>query len=275
MSLTAFAPLPSRIIRSADGTPIAVFTRGQGPPVVLVHGTTADHLTWRVIGPLLAARRTIHAIDRRGRGASGDGPGYAIEREFEDLAAVVDAIGADLGRPIPVVGHSLGGRIALGAAGRTGAIARLVAYESAPAPPGSSYETAGLVDRLRAHLERGDREATLATFMAEVVGMTDADLERFRSDPVWPLRVAAAHTIVRELEAAGSAAASLDALGGVAVPVLQVLGGASAPIFGRSVRALDERLARGSIVTIEGARHAAHHTHAEAFVAAVEAFLDG
>ena len=270
-----FAAEPSHIVRSADGTPIAVFALGQGPPVVLVHGTTADHLTWRMSGPLLARRRAIHAVDRRGRGASGDGPAYAIEREFEDVAAVAEAIASGHGAAVPVVGHSLGGRIALGAALRTPAIERVVAYESAPEPPGATYEPEGLVGRLREHLGRGDPAAALATFMTEVVGMGPDDLARFRADPVWPLRVAAAHTILRELEGAGAREASLEALGAVEVPVLQVLGSASAPVFGSAVRALDARLADGRIVTVEGARHGAHHTHAETFVAAVDAFLDG
>jgi pimeloyl-ACP methyl ester carboxylesterase len=271
---TAFPAAPTRIVRSRDGTPIAVFTIGSGPPLVLVHGTTADHLTWRVSGPLLARHRTLHALDRRGRGASGDEPDYALEREYADLAAVVERVADEHGAPVPVVGHSLGGRIALGAAGLTRSIDRLVVYEGAPAPPGASYEAAGLVGRLRERLERGDRDGMLSLFMTEVVGMSEADLERFRADAVWPLRVAAAHTIVRELEAAASPAASLDALGDVRVPVLQVLGGASTPIFGVAVRALAARLADGRVVTIDGAKHAAHHTHAEAFVAAVEAFLD-
>lgn len=272
--MSALPTAPTRIVASADGTPIAVFSMGSGPPLVLVHGTTADHRTWRVSGPLLARRHTIHALDRRGRGASGDAAEYAIDREYADLVAIVDAIAAESGGSVPVVGHSLGGRIGLGAATRTSTIDRLVVYEGAPAPPGDSYESPGLVPRLREHLAQGDPAGTLATFMTEVVGMTEADLDRFRADPVWPLRVAAAHTIVRELEAAASPAASLDVLGVVAIPVLQILGGASAPIFGASVRALDDRLRDGSVVTIADARHAAHHTHAAAFVAAVEAFLE-
>ena len=121
-----------------DGTPIAVFSAGAGRPLVLVHGTTADHRTWRVVGPDLATRWRLHAIDRRGRGDSGDeDPGhYAIEREFDDLAAVAEALAAEAGGPVDVVGHSLGGRIALGASLRTAAIRRIVAYEGAPLADG-------------------------------------------------------------------------------------------------------------------------------------------
>ena len=88
-----------------------------------------------------------------------------------------------------------------------------------------------------------------------------------------PTRVAAVHTTLRELEGEASAAASLDALGGVRQPVLQILGGASAPIFRQATEALDARLADGRIVVIDGARHAAHHTHVGAFVGAIREFL--
>jgi pimeloyl-ACP methyl ester carboxylesterase len=105
--------------------------------------------------------------------------------------------------------------------------------------------------------------------------MDDAAMARFRADPVWPLRVAAAFTIPRELDAERSPAASLEALGGVRVPVLQLLGTASRPAFRDATVALDARLAHGSVERIEGAAHAAHHTHPDAFVDAIEAFLDG
>ena len=265
---------PSRVVESADGTPIALFASGSGRPLVLVHGTTADHTTFRVVGPRLAASRTVVAMDRRGRGASGDTPPYAIEREFEDVAAVADALAADAGHPIDVVGHSYGGRAALGAALLTASVGRVVCYEGAPTPPGASYHPPGIEERLRAHLAVGDNDAALAAFMGEVVGMAPADLAAYRADPVWPVRAAAAGTILRELEAEQDPAASLDRLGAVRQPVLQVLGGASLPVFRAATEALDRRLADGRIVVIDGARHAAHHTHPDAFVAALEAFLD-
>jgi pimeloyl-ACP methyl ester carboxylesterase len=265
---------PSRFVRSQDGTPIAVFTSGAGPSVVLVHGATADHTTFRVVRPLLEAVFTIHAVDRRGRGASGDTTPYEIAREFEDVAAVAETVARETGGPVDVVGHSYGGRCALGAALRTDAIRRVVCYEGAPAPPRHSYQPDGIRERLRSLLDAGDKPAVLATFMQEVVGMSEADLERFRADPVWPARVAAAGTILRELDAETSPAGSLEALGGVRQPVLQILGGASRPAFRVATTALDARLAHGEVLVIDGARHAAHHTHPDDFVTAVRGFLE-
>jgi pimeloyl-ACP methyl ester carboxylesterase len=262
------------VVRSPDGTGIAVFDLGgTGRPVVLVHGASADHTTWRVTGPRLARDRHVLAIDRRGRGASGDTGPYSIEREFEDLAAVADALQASLRNVVDIVGHSFGGRVALGAALRTSSIRRLVVYESAPPVADDAYQPPGLVERLRGFADAGDGDELLATFLLEVVGMSRADLAAYRADPIWPTRAAAASTIVRELEAEASPAASLAALGRVRQPVLQVVGGESRPAFQRATRALHDRLAHGTVVTIPGARHGAHHTHAAAFVAAIDAHL--
>jgi pimeloyl-ACP methyl ester carboxylesterase len=265
---------PARFVASADGTPIAVFSAGDGPPLVLVHGATADHTTWRTSGPLLAARHTTHAVDRRGRGASGDAPDYAIEREFEDLVAVVEGLAAESGGAVDVVGHSYGGRIGLGAALLSPRIRRLVVYEGAPPPAsGRGYQDDGALPRIEALVAAGDRDEALAAFMGDIVGMPEAELAAFRADPIWPRRAAAVETTIRELRAEVGPAASLHALGRVRQPVLQILGGASSAVFGEATRALDARLRSGRLVTIEGARHAAHHTHAPAFVAAIEAFL--
>lgn len=286
-------------VRSRDGTPIAVFavptpvaagahgpavggppdgrsttTARARPPLLLVHGATADHTTWRVVGPRFAVTRQVFAMDRRGRGASGDAPDYAIEREFEDVAAVAEALGyAEAG--LDVAGHSYGGRCALGASLLTPAIRRLVVYEGAPVPPGISYRPPGLVDAVRAALARGDSDAALSTFLAGIVGMSDAALEAYRRDPVWPARVAAAHTILREIEAEATDPASIDGLAAVRAPVLLILGSISRSPFRIGTDALAARLRDARVAVIDGAAHAAHHTHAPEFVTLVEAFLDG
>ena len=269
---------PARVVRGPDGAPIAVFERGSGRWLVLVHGATADHTTWRTSGPLLATRHRLAEMDRRGRGASGDGPAgapYAIGLEFDDLAAVAEALADASGGPVDVVGHSYGGRVALGAALRTEAIRRVVCYEGAPPAAGVGYqdEDAGALRRVERLVAAGDRDAALETFMQVIVGMPAEELAAFRANPIWPRRAAAVDTTIRELRAEVDPSAGLEALGAVHQPVLQILGGASAAPFAAATWALDARLAHGRVVTIAGARHAAHHTHATEFVAAVETFL--
>jgi pimeloyl-ACP methyl ester carboxylesterase len=266
--LPAVAASPSGV---SSGSPAGA---ARPPALLLVHGATADHTTWRTVGPAFAGRRRVLAIDRRGRGASGDAATYAIEREYDDVAAAAEALAAATGSPIDVVGHSYGGRVSLGASLRTPSIRRIVVYEGAPVPAGMSYRPPGMVEAVREALDRGDNEAALATFLAGIVGMSEAGLDAYRADPVWPTRVAAAPTILREIEAEASAAASLDALGGVTAPVLLLLGSISRSPFRIGTDELAARLANVRVVTIAGAAHAAHHTHAAEFVRTVEAFLD-
>jgi pimeloyl-ACP methyl ester carboxylesterase len=189
------------------------------------------------------------------------------------VAAVADALADASGQGVDVVGHSYGGRCALGAALLSEAIRRVVSYEGAPSSSGSSYHPTGIETRLRERLDAGDRDGALTVFLHEVVGMPAADLAAYRADPIWPIRAAAAGTILRELEAEEDPAGSLERLGAVRQPVLQLLGGDSLPVFHDATVALDERLTYGRIVVIDGARHAAHHTHPDEFVAAIEAFL--
>lgn len=271
-----------RHVASRDGTPIAWWRYGspetppirqERPALLLVHGTTADHTTFRVLGPLLAAGRQTFAMDRRGREASGNGPSYSIEREFEDVAAVADAIAAATGSPVDVLGHSYGGRCAMGAALLSPTIRRVVSYEGA-VPPGVGAGRPELVGRLERLEAEDDREELLHVFLTEVVEMTPPEWEAFRTSPVWPARLAAAHTILRELRAGASPADAWERYGALAIPVLQLLGSESAPLFRAGAEALDARLEHGRIAVIAGARHNAHHTHAREMVELVTGFLD-
>lgn len=92
-------------VTSRDGTRIAYLCSGQGPPLLLIHAMASDHQRWHDITPRLAEHLAVYAMDRRGRGESGDGPDYDILREAEDVAAVVEA----LDEPAAVLGHSYGG----------------------------------------------------------------------------------------------------------------------------------------------------------------------
>lgn len=116
-------------VRSLDGTLIAFERSGAGPPLVLVHGILGSSRRWPVL-PDLEQHFTITAIERHGRGESGDTEPYAIAREFEDVAAVVTAIGGE----VSLLGHSFGGLCVLEAALLTPHVRRLVVYEPSPAP---------------------------------------------------------------------------------------------------------------------------------------------
>jgi pimeloyl-ACP methyl ester carboxylesterase len=141
-------------VGSADGTALAVWVDGHGPPLVLVHGSLCDHTA---LDPLVAELRdtmTAFSMDRRGFGASGDTPGYAIEREFEDVAAVVEAVAARTGGPVALWGHPYGAGCAMGGAALTGSVSRLVLYE-----PGLGIPyPAGSIEAVEAAVAAGDME---------------------------------------------------------------------------------------------------------------------
>ena len=80
--------------QAPDGTTIAIWVEGEGPAMVLAHGSLQDHVIAAALVAELREGFTTFAVGRRGFGASGDGANYAIEREFEDVAAVVDAVAA-------------------------------------------------------------------------------------------------------------------------------------------------------------------------------------
>ena len=187
----------ARHVTSTDGTRIGYWTSGDGPPVVLVHGALADHTTMARVIPLLEPHLTVHAVDRRGRGASGDGAEYSVEHELDDVAAVVNTVAAEAGEPVTLYGHSYGARLALGAALRTPAVARLCLYE--PAFRGAVGYGAEVLDRLDALVSAGRAEQAVEYAFTEVVGVSVADLAGLKALPSWPARVAAAATIPREL----------------------------------------------------------------------------
>src|SRR5918994_2127863 len=151
---------------SKDGTTIAYWQSGEGPPLVLVHGTTADHGRWTPVMPAFERRFTVCAIDRRGRGGSGDPDDYTIGREFEDVAAVVDS----LGEPAFLLGHSYGALCALEAALLTRNVRKLVLYEPPMDVTGDGITPPEVLDRLEAMLEAGGRDGGGANMLRGVAG---------------------------------------------------------------------------------------------------------
>jgi pimeloyl-ACP methyl ester carboxylesterase len=262
-----------QMVISRDGTPIAYERSGEGLPLVLVHGTTADHRTWEPVLPELRKHFTVYAMDRRGRGESGgDGADYGIEREFEDVVAVIDSIG----EAVNLFGHSYGAICALEAALRSDRIRRLVLYEGGfPVPEGTELYPPEVLDSIRSSLEAGDREGALITFYRDMVQVSPEELEMLRSLPVWPARVALAPTIPREIHAWESYVYNFDParLADLKTPTLLLLGGESPALEKAAAEALDAALPDGRIVVMPDQAHVAYRTGPEVFVRKVAQFL--
>ena len=253
-------------IVSRDGTTIGVWRSGDGPPLVLVHGAAADHSRWAPVLHALEQGFTVLAIDRRGRGASGDANDYAIEREYEDLAAVL----ASVGEEAAVLGHSYGGICALECALLTAGISKLVLYE---APMGFLASPPRVVNRLQTLLEEDKRDELVAFFMAEVAGLPADQVELLRSQPAWEARLAVAHTIPREEEASREYVFDPNRFRMLNLPTLFLLGGESSVPFKEAAEAVREALPECRVAVMPGQRHAAMDTAPELFTAEVLGFL--
>jgi pimeloyl-ACP methyl ester carboxylesterase len=252
-------------VTSRDGTTIAFRRSGQGPPLVLVHGTTADASRWDPLLPLLEPAATVCAVDRRGRGGSGDGPAYSLEAEAYDLVAVIDAVG----RPVDLLGHSYGALCALEAARLTTAIRRLVLYE----PSLTDIAPPGFTDRLEELMAAGRREEVVIAILRDLAGVTEDQLAQVRALPSWANRVAAAHTVVREQRVEEGYRFEPERFAGVRVPTLMLAGGETPPELLASTEMLAAALPDVRVHRLEGQGHVAMLTAPELFVREVLTFL--
>lgn len=240
------------VVTSNDGTTIAGTVSGQGPPIILVHGTSGSDFSWVRVRPLMEARLTVYTMQRRGRGRSGDAPAYSLTREAEDVAAVVDSIG----EPVTLVGHSFGGNCCLEASLLTTRVRRMVLYEPAVALP-VDEELFGRIDALVAS---GNREAAVETFLSEVAGLSADEITMVRSSSTWKDRVEAAHTLGREERAGAAQTITPERFAAMAVPTHLLAGSESASEYRRSIDRLAAMLRDCTIHVLEGQGHAANMT---------------
>ena len=257
-------------LTSRDGTRIAYSRSGSGPPLLLVHGTTADHTRWARVLPELEPHFTVYAMDRRGRGGSGDAAEYAIDREFEDVAAVIDAVG----EPVFLLGHSYGAICSLEASILTDKVRRLVLYEP-PIPVDGPVYPPGVPERIQALVDAGDSEAALEVFFREVVRMPDREFEVYRTLPAWKVRITLAPTIPRELTIERSYRFQPERFEQFSTPTLLLLGGDSPPMFRQVIEILGVALPTSRIVVMPGQQHVAMDTAPELFLKEVISFLSG
>jgi pimeloyl-ACP methyl ester carboxylesterase len=257
--------MPDMVV-SADGTPIALWTSGEGPPLVLVHGATADHTRWAPALPALEEHFTVYSYDRRGRGESGDAADYSLAHEYEDVVAVIDSAGDD----VNLLGHSYGGVCAVEAALLTDRIRRLVLYEP---PLGFIASPPNVVQELEQLHRAGEHDELVAAFMREVAGLPPEQVELMRSLPAWQGRVAAADTIPREERANREYAWDPNRFRELRVPTLYLLGGDSPEPFKLAGEALEAGLPDCRVVVMPGHAHAAIDTGTELFVSEVLSFL--
>jgi len=182
---------------SADGTRIGFRRLGSGPAVVFVHGSVSTHTDWMPVARLLADRFTCFAMDRRWRAKSGEGVGpYSIEREYEDIEAVLAVAKAATGSDAALVAHSYGAICALGSAMRH-PVPRLVLYEP-PLPVGGLIAGENLPPYVAA-IEAGDVDKALDWGLAHFPRMPAKTIAALRVSKAWPSLRVMAKSWIREL----------------------------------------------------------------------------
>ena len=254
-----------RTVASRDGTRIAYWQSGHGDPLVLVHGTTSDHTRWTPLLELLEPHATVYAMDRRGRPGSGDADPYAIEREFEDVAAVVDAVANETGIAVDLFGHSFGALCSLEAAMLTPDIRRLALYE-APIGAAELPGLAVLLDDLDQLVASGRDGDAIERFFRDCVGTPEPELELLKDTDAWAIRVANARTMLRELRAAGSYQFDAGRFRSMSVPTVVLVGDDRPAGTQRPGEEVTTALPNATLVILDGQHHMAMDTAPQRFV---------
>jgi pimeloyl-ACP methyl ester carboxylesterase len=263
-------------VTSADGTTIAYTAWGAGDPVVIVDGATAFRATNPVnqeTAELLAGEFRVINYDRRGRGESGDTLPYVVEREFEDLEAIIEQAGRGL--PATVFGWSSGANLALNAAQDGVPIARLALFEPNAAVDDARPPLPGdYVERLDAAIAGGRPGDAVALFLTAAVMMPDEAVAGMREQDFWAGLEAIAPTIGYDARQVG------DALSGrplrpslwqrVDVPVLVMQGIDTWPALAAGARAVAAHLPTATLTPVAGEQHS---TTADVLAAALRAFI--
>ena len=256
-----------KTVTSADATTIAFDQFGAGAPIIMAAGAFNDRSTTDPLARALAQQFTVVNYDRRGRGESADAPEYAVEREIEDL----DALIAEVGGSSAVFGYSSGATLALRAAAAGLAITGLALYEppfvvddSRPRPPADlNVELAQLISTDR----RGD---AVELFQREVIGMPAGVVAQLRNAPFRPGMEAIAHTLVYDATIVGDLTLPTELIASITTPTLVIDGDQSPPVMREAARAVADALPNGRRHSLVGQDHT---INPEATAPIVAAFL--
>ena len=236
---------------SSDSTRIAYDRLGSGPAVLLIGAGPTDRRSEAPLAALLAEHFTVYNYDRRGRGDSGDTQPYATDREFEDIAAVIERAGGS----VMCYGTSGGGIIALQAAARGLPITRLAAWEPPYFVPGARPALpADYRDRQWALREQGRGDDMLELFLTEAIGMPADMVAGMKAAPFWEAMAADATCLAYDADMLGDFSMPQEQLKGVTVPTL-VVDGTTMPWISTACQVLAGVLPDVTRATLDGQPH--------------------
>ena len=253
-------------VRSPDGTRIGFVKMGSGPALVLVHGVlnTADQ--WLPVAIAMSDHCMCFVMDRRSRGRSGDGADYSLDRQIEDIQAVLDAAGPGAS----LLGHSSGAIYALETARRF-PVGRLVLYEPPLHFQGPKAE--GLVDRIRAKVESKQFENAVTIFLKEEARVPEDALSGVQATPLWDQMVALAPTLLGELEMILRLGPSVERYRDVSIPTLLLSGTETVDHPSFATKALQDTLPNVRKAMLDGQGHGANGEAPDMVARAVTDFL--
>ena len=243
-------------LSSPDGTVIAYDQQGQGPALILVDGALTVHSSGSgsELAKLLAPHFTVCGFDRRGRGESGDTLPYAVDREIDDIEALIDRAGG----PAFLYGHSSGGPLAMRTAVRLGGKVRKLAMYEPPYnnDPGAQESWSRYLGQLSEALAEGRRGDAVALFM-RFVGTPAERIEGMRRAPFWPGMEAVAPTLAYDHAAIMGEPWSVPAglAARVPVPTLVMSGDAGLPFMPDAARVLSQAIPQGQLRMLAGQTH--------------------
>ena len=239
---------------SKDGTPIAFDQSGHGPALILVTGALTTRADWSHLAACLAPHFSVFAYDRRGRGESGDTMPYAVEREVEDL----DALLTEAGGSAFVFGHSSGAALALETAVQLGKKVKKLAMYEVPYNDDHEAQRAwrAYIQQLTELLAANRRGDAVALFM-QYVGMPAEQIKAMRQAPAWPQLEAIAPTLAYDHTAilGKDGSVPIERAAHVLVPTLVMNGGGSYPFMYETARALSQAIPHAQLRTLEGQTH--------------------
>jgi pimeloyl-ACP methyl ester carboxylesterase len=238
-------------VTSMDGTTIAFDRLGSGPPVVLVCGGSVDRTADAAIAQELASDFTVFNYDRRGRGDSGDTLPYAIEREAEDIDAVIEAAGGSA----CLWGSSSGAVLALIAAESGVPVTKLALWEPPFVPDDLPRPPEDQVSQYETMIAEGRRGDAVEYFMTKVIGMPPEVVAGARTQPWWAATEARAHTLAYDARIMGDYSIPKDLAASVKVPTMVIAGGADFPWMRQTAETLAAALPDGQVRILEGQGH--------------------
>jgi pimeloyl-ACP methyl ester carboxylesterase len=238
-------------VTSKDGTTIAFDRLGSGPPVVLVCGGSVDRTADAAIAQELASDFTVFNYDRRGRGDSGDTLPYAIEREVEDIEAVIGAAGGSAF----LWGSSSGAVLALIAAESGVLVTKIALWEPPFIPEGVPRPPEDQVSQYETMIAEGRRGDAVEYFMTKVIGMPPEVVAGARTQPWWAATEAVAHTLAYDARIMGDYSIPKDLAASVKVPTMVIAGGADMPWMRQTAETLADALPDGEVRILEGQGH--------------------